>query len=56
MAGRVKSMDAYLERFIDDMLENLEYRNGIFAKGWNGVHAALLIVFSLPVVAIFWEI
>jgi len=46
-------MDAYLERFIDNMLDNLEYRNGIFTKGWNSVYAVLLVVFSLSIVTIF---
>jgi len=30
-------MDAYLERFIDDMVNNLEYRNGIFKSFWETV-------------------
>lgn len=45
-------MDLYLEQFIDDMVSNLEYRNGIFKTTWEYTVASFLFVVALPLTAL----
>lgn len=44
-------MDAYLESFIEDMVNNLEYRSGIFKKTWDFATATLFMVVMSPFAA-----
>jgi len=41
-------MDLYLEQFIDDMVSNLQYRNGIFKNAWDYTVAGLVFIVALP--------
>jgi|DEB0MinimDraft_10_1074344.scaffolds.fasta_scaffold00011_43 hypothetical protein len=43
-------MDLYLEQFIDDMVSNLEYRNGIFKTTWDYTLVGLFFIVALPIV------
>ena len=43
-------MDLYLEQFIDDMVSNLEYRNGIFKTTWDYTLVGLFCIVALPLV------
>ena len=42
-------MDLYLEQFIEDMVGNLQYRNGIFKTFWEYSTVALFCLCVLPI-------
>lgn len=45
-------MDAYLDSFIEDMVNNFEYRSGIFKKTWDFATATLFMVVMSPFAAL----